>query len=1375
MDSGEAPGGAEGNGAATASPDSLPAKTNTAVTPQPPATPSPPATPTATPVTATLLASPPMPSPQVLVDAASQPPATSPTTLPQPTSNDTGAPDNGSSNGKPAETAEAAPVATKHNNGGTDGGGPSTSSAANKPTATAKPPRPKKRKAAPKATAAEKQHKAKPSTPLAAPGDDDYDSFDDAPLVSALHKHPTPKAKAKQQSHKPAPIKLKVMSLVSGDPSAAVEPADDPAGEVPSQPVQKAPAKKKKKRKQPHAEASAAIVKPPAVKRYAPGDKLPPEIVAIKRTRLWEALCKRDISKAHKLYVAGRANAASNAKRVADMCRKRVRKTIVDTSRPCRETPRRCKRLMQEMSTFWRKADKLDREHRRKTAKERNEQRRLEEEKREAQRQHRKLNFLVTQTELYAHFMANKLDGVSEEDARQKRDEILSRLEQTPAPQTSEDPQDVDDDVLKQRALSQAHAAVAAHDASVHNSAAAPIDNEQLSLAHPKNMGKEITQPTMFNGTLKAYQLKGVSWLVNLYEQGINGILADEMGLGKTVQSIGTVAHLVEAENIWGPFLVVAPASTLHNWQQEFARFLPDLKVLPYWGNPKQRKLLRKKWSDKHLHKREAAFHVVITNYQLIILDEKYFSRVSWQYMILDEAQAIKSSSSVRWSTLLKFKCRNRLLLTGTPIQNNMAELWALLHFIMPSLFDSLSEFNEWFSKDIESHASSSKNSTLDKSQLMRLHMILQPFMLRRVKKDVENELAAKIELKLDCPLSRRQRLLYDGIKRQLSSDDVFRSVNLDKQAQRILNYVMQLRKICNHAELMQRREVSSPFVFEGPRWKCASRVVTRAPPMPSVVYNTENAIEYTLPTLVFADVAHGSVAESRLAVVRRMSMFSPDNVLQSSLEGGLDGCFSFSRLIELSPAELFEAAARPAMTRWLRLCLVALHAAHASPFAEDAKPTRRRLRVIQRCWGTAASWQVDKAVLWGSEGCSAAAAPYARWRCTAPAVIAPPIAMHVSHRSAEHHRQSVQHMSDADLAVGNWRGRSLPPSPDVSELLDGNALRDGPLWDARGPAGWSHIQLPDSNRLLADSGKMAVLDTLLRRLHAEGHRVLIYSQMTKMIDILEEYMVFRRIKFMRLDGTSKISERRDMVADFQNRDDIFVFLLSTRAGGLGINLTAADTVIFYDSDWNPTVDQQAMDRAHRLGQKRQVTVYRLIAGGTVEERMLQRAHEKSKIQQMVITGEGGDDDALGTHEMALLLLDDVGEPQGKATGQPASEVAAVASAPTPGREAPGQSLTATTSAQRKGKRKTERGHPQKPKKRKAPSASPAVAAAASPAVAPASPAPGDLAAARADVSGAGHTSPARSSATDNGNTEQMPSPRLLLKLPMQNPPPPHQ
>ena len=149
-----------------------------------------------------------------------------------------------------------------------------------------------------------------------------------------------------------------------------------------------------------------------------------------------------------------------------------------------------------------------------------------------------------------------------------------------------------------------------------------------------------------YNSKLTAsFSPQGMNWLVDLYSQGINGILADEMGLGKTVQSIAFLAHLAEVHGIWGPFLVVAPASTLHNWQQETARFLPKMRVVPYWGSTAERKILRKFWDQQNMHTEQASFHVVITSYQLIIQDCKYFSKISWHYMVLDEAQALKSSA----------------------------------------------------------------------------------------------------------------------------------------------------------------------------------------------------------------------------------------------------------------------------------------------------------------------------------------------------------------------------------------------------------------------------------------------------------------------------------------------------------------------------------------------------------------------------------------------------------------------------------------------------------------------------------------------------------------------------------------------------------
>lgn len=194
----------------------------------------------------------------------------------------------------------------------------------------------------------------------------------------------------------------------------------------------------------------------------------------------------------------------------------------------------------------------------------------------------------------------------------------------------------------------------------------------------------------------------------------------------------------------------------------------------------------------------------------------------------------------------------------------------------------------------------------------------------------------------------------------------------------------------------------------------------------------------------------------------------------------------------------------------------------------------------------------------------------------------------------------------------------------------------------------FTNILVPSMRRFVTDSGKLAKLDELLFKLKEGGHRVLLYFQMTRMIDLMEEYLTYRNYKYLRLDGSTKLEDRRDTVHDFQTRPEIFIFLLSTRAGGLGINLTSADTVIFYDSDWNPTIDSQAMDRAHRLGQTRQVTVYRMITRGTIEERIRKRALQKEEVQKVVMTGGSGGGVDFNTRskenrtkDIAMWLVDD--------------------------------------------------------------------------------------------------------------------------------------
>eukprot|EP01135_Chromosphaera_perkinsii_P007631 Nk52_evm87s914 gene=Nk52_evmTU87s914 len=975
------------------------------------------------------------------------------------------------------------------------------------------------------------------------------------------------------------------------------------------------------------------------------------------RKDIWSHICRREIPRMQKQMATIKSTVVSNYKRLSQLCHKEVRKHALKSLKASREMPLRSKRMMKEMLVYWKKHEKEERELRKKAERDFEEKRKKEEELREAKRQQRKLNFLITQTELYAHFIGKKTKGGEEEE---QANEILDQLAVDDSEKRVGDEQVMDEEeeegVSKEAALKGVQAAMDKHQSKITNFDKKAAEDkgkmnqqafdESVSLANPTSMGdlEKLQQPKIFKGNLKPYQIKGMNWLVNLYNQGINGILADEMGLGKTVQTISVLAYLAEAMELWGPFLVVAPASTLHNWQQEFAKFVPSFKVLPYWGTQADRKILRKYWNPKNLYTKDAAFHVMITSYQIVVSDESYLKRMRFQYMALDEAQAIKSSSSARWNVLLGFNARNRLLLTGTPIQNSMQELWALLHFIMPSLFDSHDEFNEWFSKDIESHAE--KNSGLDENQLRRLHMILKPFMLRRIKKDVENELMDKIEIELKCGLTARQKTLYQGLKNKISIEELFEtahghnSANMDKQVSHLMNLVMQFRKVCNHPDLFERRDCKAPFQCQEAIWPphgyARHTNHKESSAFPDVSCVNKSVLCVQIPKIVWNEFLHPAVspANSVNCSMLAMSLFSAHYISRNMqsipfLSGYSAGDVSriffgdlLTRIVVFCQKQSFSGGEYQEMTPIKTAALQMV----SKSLLSDRLPFNSCMRQMTSVWKSISPTVLK---LSGHYMPNAAAAP-ANVRCTV--------------RGFENIVQSFMYClsAHAKLILFGRRSISLPDYP-IEKGLEGIPVQ-GVIGEAKPLKGWSLVTPANHGKTVSDAEKMRILDQLLPKLKAEGHRVLIYSQMTKMIDLLEDYMNLRRHKYMRLDGSSKISERRDMVADFQNRNDIFAFLLSTRAGGLGINLTAADTVIFYDSDWNPTVDQQAMDRAHRLGQTRQVTVYRLITKSSIEERILQRAKQKSEIHKMVITGGGykaEKNEALKANEVVTLLLDD--------------------------------------------------------------------------------------------------------------------------------------
>ncbi|TID21205.1 hypothetical protein CANINC_003485 [Pichia inconspicua] len=480
-----------------------------------------------------------------------------------------------------------------------------------------------------------------------------------------------------------------------------------------------------------------------------------------------------------------------------------------------------------------------------------------------------------------------------------------------------------------------------------------------------------VKSPAYINGLLRPYQIQGLNWLVSLNTNDLSGILADEMGLGKTLQTISFLGYLRYIKGIKGPHIVIVPKSTLENWQREFSKWTPEVRTCVLTGDQETRnKIIKESIQTKK-------FDVLISSYEIVIREKAALRKIDWQYIVVDEAHRLKNEDSLLSQIIRMFHSKNRLLITGTPLQNNLHELWALLNFLLPDIFNDSTTFDEWFSKDdgdenVENGVTENNEKGEESDKVVQqLRQVLQPFLLRRIKNDVEKSLLPKQELNVYVGMTPMQRRWYQSI---LEKDiDAVNGANGKKESKtRLLNIVMQLRKCCNH-----------PYLFEG------------AEPGP--------------------------------------------------------------------------------------------------PYTTD-----------------------------------------------------------------EH--------------------------------------------------------------LVYNSQKMLVLDKLLKRLREQGSRVLIFSQMSRMLDILEDYAAFREWGYCRIDGQTEHVDRIAAIDEYNKPgSDKFLFLLTTRAGGLGINLTSADVVVLYDSDWNPQADLQAMDRAHRIGQKKQVKVFRFVTENAIEEKVLERASQKLRLDQLVI------------------------------------------------------------------------------------------------------------------------------------------------------------
>ncbi|KAK1287688.1 ATP-dependent DNA helicase DDM1 [Acorus calamus] len=531
-------------------------------------------------------------------------------------------------------------------------------------------------------------------------------------------------------------------------------------------------------------------------------------------------------------------------------------------------------------------------------------------------------------------------------------------------------------------------------------------NSEDVNLTEEERVAKEQAElvPALTGGKLKSYQLKGVKWLISLWQNGLNGILADQMGLGKTIQTIAFLAHL-KGKGLFGPYLIIAPLSTLSNWVNEVSRFAPSISTVIYHGSKKERQDIRNKFMPKTVGPK---FPLIITSYEVVLNDAKVLSHYNWKFVVVDEGHRLKNSKCKLLRELRRLPIENKLLLTGTPLQNNLPELWSLLNFILPDIFSSLEEFESWFDLSGKFSSEAEQEEMEEKRRLQvvsKLHSILRPFLLRRLKEDVEQLLPRKKEIILYANMSECQKNFQDHlINRTLENyltekDHCFGGVMIRK----LNNLCVQLRKNCNHPDL---------------------------------------------------------------------------------LESAYDGSFEY-----------------------------------------------------------------------------------------------PPI-----------------------------------------------------------------------QKLVEQCGKFRLLERLLTILLARKHKVLIFSQWTKILDLIDYFLNEKGLEVCRIDGQVKLDERKRQIQEFNDLNStVSIFLLSTRAGGLGINLTAADTCIIYDSDWNPQMDLQAMDRCHRIGQTRPVHIYRLVTSHSVEGRMVKRAFGKLKLEHVVIaTGqfqqERNKSNTLEEAELLALLRDEVDE-----------------------------------------------------------------------------------------------------------------------------------
>uniref|UniRef100_A0A8C8ASP0 E1A binding protein p400 n=1 Tax=Otus sunia TaxID=257818 RepID=A0A8C8ASP0_9STRI len=315
--------------------------------------------------------------------------------------------------------------------------------------------------------------------------------------------------------------------------------------------------------------------------------------------------------------------------------------------------------------------------------------------------------------------------------------------------------------------------------------------------------------PSLLYGPLREYQKIGLDWLAKLYRKNLNGILADEAGLGKTVQIIAFFAHLACNEGNWGPHLVVVRSCNILKWELELKRWCPGLKILLYFGSQRELRAKRQEWTEPN------SFNVCITSYKQLFKGHPAFMKMRWKYLIVDEMQQIKNMTEKHWEALFSLRSQHRLLLIDTPLHNTLMELWTMVHFLIPGISRPYLDFPV--------KAANEENQDYCHKLVIRLHRMIQPFILRRSKRDVEKQLTKKYEHVLKCRLSSRQKAMYEDVILQPGTQEALKSGHFIS----VLHVLMQLQRICNHPDLINPRLSSTSYVSETLEYRTASLVLS--------------------------------------------------------------------------------------------------------------------------------------------------------------------------------------------------------------------------------------------------------------------------------------------------------------------------------------------------------------------------------------------------------------------------------------------------------------------------------------------------------------------------------------------------------------------